>query len=68
MKTENFKEEFQELNGTKIRVTSYRIGEEYYCHVYNADPGATISRATGNTDEEAKQKALEKASSRLKKN
>jgi hypothetical protein len=68
MKTENFKEEIRELNGTKIQITTYQIGAEFYCHVSNTDPGATIARATGQTDEEAKQKALEKASARIRKN
>jgi len=66
MKTEEFKEEFRELNGTKVRITTYKIGDEFYCHIYNADPGATIARASGNTHEEAVQKALEKATTRIK--
>ena len=65
MKTENFKEEFQELEGTKVRITAYKIGDAYYCHIYNADPGATIARATAPSAEEATKKAIEKASSRL---
>jgi len=65
MTTENFKEEFRELEGTKVRITTYKIGDECYCHIYNADPGATIARATAKTVEEAMQKAIEKASSRL---
>jgi hypothetical protein len=65
MNTENFKEEFRDLEGTKVRITTYKIGDECYCHVYNADPGATIARATAGTVEEAMQKAIEKASSRL---
>ena len=65
MNTENFKEEYVELEGIKVRSTTYKIGDECYCHIYNADPGATIARATASTVEEAKQKAVEKASSRL---
>jgi hypothetical protein len=65
MTTENFKEEYRELHGTKVRVTSYKIGDEYYCHVYNADPGATIARATSNSLETAMNHAIEKASARL---
>jgi hypothetical protein len=66
MRTEEFKEEFRELNGTKVRITTYKIDDEFYCHIYNADPGATIARASGNTREEALQKALEKATARIK--
>jgi len=66
MNTEQFKEEFRELNGAKIRITTYKIGNEFYCHIYNEDPGATIARASGPTSEAAVQKALEKASVRIK--
>ena len=66
MKTEEFKEEFRELNGTKVRITTYKIDDDFYCHIYNADPGATIARSSGKTREEALQKALEKAKSRIK--
>jgi hypothetical protein len=65
MTTENFKEEYRELHGTKVRIASYKIGDEYYCHVYNADPGATIARATATTFEGAMNHAIEKASARL---
>jgi len=65
MTTENFKEEYRELNGAKVRITSYKIGDEYYCHVYNADPGATIARATATTLQDAMNHAIEKASARL---
>lgn len=65
MTTEHFKEEYRELHGTKVRITSYKIGDEYYCHVYNADPGATIARATANTLDDAMNQAIEKASARL---
>jgi hypothetical protein len=66
MNTEYYQEEFRELNGTKVRITTYKIGNEFYCHIYNADPGATIARASGSTSETAIQKALEKATARIK--
>lgn len=65
MTTEKFKEEIREIEGIKVRITSYKIGNEFYCHVYVADPGATIARATGSTENEAVQKAVEKATVRL---
>jgi len=67
MKTEDFKEEFLELQNTKVRVTVYRIGDEFHCHICNADPGATIARATAGDRERALQLAMEKATARLKK-
>jgi hypothetical protein len=66
MNTENYQEEFREVNGTKVRIATYKISNEFYCHIYNADPGATIARANGSTAEAAMQKALEKATGRIK--
>jgi hypothetical protein len=65
LKTEEFREEFREIEGIKVRVTGYKIGEEYYCHIYNADPGATIARASANTSNAAEQEALRKAIKRI---
>lgn len=44
-----------------IAVTSYRIGDEYYCAVDNVSPGACLCRATAGTREEAEEQALRKA-------
>ena len=65
MNTENFSEILFDLNGTKVRLTTYKIGEEHYCHVYNVDPGSVISRASSNNRERAKEEALNKAKQRL---
>jgi hypothetical protein len=54
-----------EIFGVKVSVTSYKIGESFYCHVQNVDPGATISRAEAGTREEAVDLALRKAKDRL---
>jgi hypothetical protein len=65
LKTESFREEYREIEGIRVKVTRYKIGDEYYCHVYNADPGATISRACANTMDAAEQEALRKAVERI---
>ena len=66
MKAENFKEEVSEFNGVPIRVTTYKIGDDYYCHVYNVDPGATIARSTAATREKAVEEAMLKVSHRIR--
>ena len=66
MKSEQFSEEQQELNGVSIRITTYKIGDEFHCHVLNADPGATIARAMASTKDGARQEAMRKASERIK--
>jgi ribosome-associated translation inhibitor RaiA len=67
MKAENFTEDILELNGVEVRVTTYKIGEEYHCHVYSADPGAAIARAHATQRERAIEEALQKAKKRLSK-
>ncbi len=66
MKSEEFREERQELNGWAINVVSYRIGDRYYCTIDNVDPGARFARAEAATREEAEGAALEKAARYLK--
>ena len=53
------------LAGSDVEVTSYKIGDRYYCHVSNVDPGATIARAEGASREDAEQLASMKAARRL---
>lgn len=65
MKTENFKEEFRQIKGVSIRITTYQIGDDHYCHIYNVDPGATIARATAATREKAVETAMAKAEQRI---
>ena len=65
MTTQNYEQEVREVNGTQIRVTNYKIGDEFYCHVSNYDPDAIIARAHGSTKEVAVNEAMQKASDRL---
>jgi len=67
MKTEDFKEEFRELNGVPLRVSTYKIGDDYYCHVSNVDPGATIARSTASSREKAVEEAMVKVNQRIRK-
>ncbi|MBX2992316.1 MAG: hypothetical protein KF749_14290 [Bacteroidetes bacterium] len=65
MKAEEFATEKQLLNGIDLELTTYRIGDEYYCHVSNLNPGATIARAGGKSRDEAVHLALERVKQRL---
>ena len=62
---EGYKTSKLNLAGASVEVTSYKIGERYYCHVTNVDPGATIALAEGVSREEAEQLASMKAAKRL---
>ncbi len=55
----------RQINGTPVKVTSYRLGEAFYCQVANADPGATICRAQGATRDQAVGAAVSKAAEQL---
>jgi hypothetical protein len=66
MKAQDYHTESREVAGVAIKVTTYRIGDPYHCHVANADPGATIARAEAATREEAERAAVAKATERLK--
>ena len=65
MKVEEYAERVVEEGGWEVRLSSYRIGEEFYCHADNVSPGATIARTSAATREEAEAKALERARKHL---
>ena len=64
-KAENYEVEKREFRGVNIVITSYQIGDKYYCHVTNEDPGATIARSDGDSRETAISDAMDKAFERL---
>ncbi len=48
LKTEEYKEEQQQVNNVAVCITTYKIADDYYCHISSVDPGAIISRAIKN--------------------
>jgi hypothetical protein len=66
LRSEEFRETKQELEGWPINIVSYRIGSTYYCTIDNVSPGARFARAEGPTREDAELTALEKAARYLK--
>lgn len=68
MKTENYSEELMGIGGIQIKIITYKIGEDFHCHVHNLEPGAVIARASSSIAEKAKEEALEKAKRRIQKN
>ena len=67
MRAEEYQAEQRELAGIPMRVESYKIGDRYYCHTSNVDPGATVARAEGGTRADAIDAALLKVANRLSK-
>lgn len=64
-KVENYRLEKKAVNGTELFITSYKIGARFYCHIENLDPGATIARAYGESQDAAKRAAIAKAVERI---
>ena len=65
MKPEAYEEKRLVAEGWPLRLTSYKLGEVFYCQADNVSPGAILVRETGASREEAEQKALEAARRRL---
>ena len=61
MKPEEYSERQVEVDGWKVNLTSYKLGDLYHCKADNVSPGAWLARTSGATREEAEQKALERA-------
>jgi len=58
---EQFTEREVEVAGWRLRLTSYRLGNRYYCKVDNISPGAWLARATAPALAEAEKKVLRHA-------
>jgi hypothetical protein len=65
LKADDFNVNTREISGLTVNITSYKIGNKYYCHIDNIDPGATIVRLDGESKDEVIQTALERATQRL---
>ena len=65
LKADDYTVNTTELSGLKVNITSYKIGNLYYCHIDNVDPGATIVRTEGENKEEVVQTAMSRAMERL---
>ena len=66
LKAEELRTAIKEVSGVQINVVSYKIGDRFYCHISNLDPGATIARTDAASQEEAEQSALHKVAERLR--
>ncbi len=65
LRAEDYQVVRKDIAGQPVSVTSYRIGDRFFCHIDNIDPGATIARAESGTCESAIELAMKKAEARL---
>jgi hypothetical protein len=60
-KADQYQERQIELEGWPVRITSYRVGDQYVVQADNVSPGACLARFTAPTLEEAESQAISKA-------
>ena len=65
MKAEEHSTRTLEVEGWKVRLTTYKLGEIYHCTADNVEPGAWLARTEGATREEAEKQAIERATKML---
>ena len=61
MKPEQFNRREARIAGWDVCVTSYKLGDTFYCKVDNVSPGAIVSRGRGPSLDEAEQQAIDSA-------
>ena len=61
MKPEAYKERTVVVDGWRVTLTSYRMGDMYHCKADNVSPGAWLARTVAPTREDAEGDALERA-------
>ena len=61
MNPEDFRERKIVLEGWPVNISSYKLGEQFFCKIDNVSPGAWLARTQAATREEAEAAALEKA-------
>ena len=61
MEPEEYGERQEEMLGWPIKIVTYRLGDTFFCAVYNVEPECRLSRGKGATRGEAEAGALEQA-------
>lgn len=59
--TNEFQERQIDIDGWPVKLTSYRVGDQYVCQADNVSPGAVLARFSAATREEAQSQAISKA-------
>ena len=67
LRAEDLQQREDKIESRPVRITSYRVGNQFRSTVDNIDPGATVARGAGPTREAAEQEAIATARERLAK-
>jgi hypothetical protein len=60
-KVEQFQERQIDIEGWPVKLTSYKVGENFVCQADNVSPGACLARFSADTPEKAESQAMSKA-------
>jgi hypothetical protein len=66
MRAEEFQERELEVAGWPVRLTSYRLGDEWHTKADDVSPGAALARTRGATRDAAEGAALKRAEDLLR--
>lgn len=62
---QEYSERIVDVGEWQVRVTSFRLGDEYFAKADNVSPGAWLARAAAATKERAEKEVLDHAATRL---
>jgi hypothetical protein len=60
-KVEQFQERQVDIEGWPVKLTSYKVGDNFVCQADNVSPGACLARFSAGTAKEAELQAISKA-------
>lgn len=61
----DYSERIVDVGDWQVRITSFRLGDEYFAKADNVSPGAWLARAAADTKERAEEEVLQHATARL---
>jgi hypothetical protein len=64
---QEYSERIVDVGDWQVRITSFRLGDEYVAKADNVSPGAWLARAAAGTKERAEAEVLQHATARLEK-
>jgi hypothetical protein len=65
LRAEQYLRRYDMVEGWQVGITSYRLGDMFYCSIESVGAGANIARSEGTDRDQAEERALSKARERL---
>jgi hypothetical protein len=65
LRAEQYLRRYDTVEGWQVGITSYQLGDVFYCSIESVSAGANIARSQGANRDEAEERALTRARERL---